>query len=192
MANPLPNLVRRLRRLHAPPAGEPASDHALLDRYAAAGDEEAFRTLLERHGPLVRGACRRALADADLADDVFQATFLVLARKAGSVRKRDAVGAWLYGVALRLARRVRERQAAERRREERAAAERPAHDAVDHAARELSAVLDEELGRLPDRLRVPLVLCFLEGRTQDEAAHQLGWSLSTFRRRLGRGREVLR
>src|SRR4051794_29046021 len=113
MPEPIPRLLGRVR----PAEGEPPSDRALLTRFADAGDEAAFRELLRRHGPLVRGVCRRVLGDADLADDAFQATFLVLAKKAAAVRNRDAVAAWLYGVAHRLAVRLRSRRDAERRRE---------------------------------------------------------------------------
>jgi len=192
MASRSPSLLYRVRRLLAPPGEVPASDRALLDRYADGGDGAAFRELLERHGPLVLGVCQRVLGDADLAEDVFQATFLVLARNPSAVRGRDSIGPWLYAVARRLARRVLSERAAERRREQKVAAARPTFATVDFATRELLAVLDEELDRLPDRLRAPLLLCYLQGHTQDEAARQLGWSLSTLRRRLEKGSALLR
>src|SRR5829696_6368013 len=98
----LAQAVRQVRRLARPPAVVPVDDRALLASFAASRDEAAFAELVRRHGPLVRGVCRRVLADADAADDVFQATFLVLARKAGAVRWRSTVGPWLYAVAVRL------------------------------------------------------------------------------------------
>src|SRR4051794_28040323 len=105
----LARAVRQLRRLVRPPAAAPADDRALLAAFAASRDEGAFAELVRRHGPLVRGVCRRVLGDADAADDVFQATFLVLARKAGAVRWWPAVGPWLYAVAYRLACKARTR-----------------------------------------------------------------------------------
>jgi RNA polymerase sigma factor (sigma-70 family) len=168
------------------------SDRQLLERFVRSGDEAAFAAILDRHGPMVLGLCRRLLSDVHLADDVLQATFLVLARKAGSIRQRDNLAGWLYGVAQRLARQARLAEATRTRRERRAATERGSAAAGDAGCRELLRVLDEELQRLPERYRVPLLLCYLEGQTQDEAATQLGLSLSTLRRRLEKGRESLR
>jgi RNA polymerase sigma factor (sigma-70 family) len=139
---------------------------------------------------MVLGVGRRVLGDRPAAEDVFQATFLLLARKAGAIRRRESVGGWLYGVAYRLALKARAGEA--RRRHERAAAASRPPVPPDEACREVLAILDEELLGLPERYRLPLVLCYLEGRTQDEAARELGWSLSTLRRRLERGRELLR
>src|SRR5262249_13255741 len=125
------------------------------------------------------------------AEDVFQATFLTLARKAGSVRKSESLGCWLHGVAYRIA--VRARVAERRRlRERRSDHVQAADPSGEVSGRELCAILDEELMRLPDRCRRPLVLCYLEGRTRDEAAEALGWSLGTLKRRLEEGRERLR
>jgi RNA polymerase sigma factor (sigma-70 family) len=168
------------------------SDRQLLERFVQSRDEGAFAAILDRHGPMLLGLCRRVLSDVHLADDVFQATFLVLARKAGSIRQRDCLAGWLYGVAQRLARQARLAEASRTRRERRAASERGSAVAGDPGWRELLRVLDEELQRLPERYRLPLLLCYLEGQTQDEAAKQLGLSLSTLRRRLEKGRESLR
>jgi C-terminal peptidase prc len=168
------------------------SDRELVERYAVSGDEPAFATLVERHGPLVWGVCRRLLRQAEDAEDVFQATFLVLARKAGTVRWRATLHGWLYEVASRLAAEARAKATRRRRHEALAAARVPVSACADDAARELGAVLDEELLRLPDRLREPLLLCYLDGHTSDQAARRLGWSLRTLERRLTRGRELLR
>jgi RNA polymerase sigma factor (sigma-70 family) len=184
-------LVRRLRGPdHGASAG--CSDHDLLARFVAAGDETAFAALVRRHGPLVRGLCQRLLGDGGLADDAFQATFLVLARRAAAVRKRESVGSWLYGVARRVAHKARRADARRRRHERRAAEGRPRRETADHGWAELLAVLDEELAGLPERARAPLLLCYLEGYTQDEAARYLGWSVGTLRRRLTWGRDLLR
>ncbi len=182
----LPRLLTRARS----EVLAPASDRELVERFTESGDEAAFAALLDRHGPMLLGVCRRQLRDADLADDVVQATFLVLARKAGSVRKRDSLASWLYGVAQRLARQARLAEAARSRREARVA--RAEAVSGDPAWDELLRVLDEELRRLPEKQRDPLLLCYLQGRTQDEAARQLGWSLSTLRRRLDAARDLLR
>jgi RNA polymerase sigma factor (sigma-70 family) len=169
-----------------------ASDAQLLQRFTAHQDEAAFGTLVGRYGPLVRGVSSRLLPGAD-ADDVFQGTFLALARQSASIQRGTPLGAWLSGVAYRLALQVR-RQAARRRRHEQSAAGRqcPEEQVADPAWRELLSVLDEELQGLAPRYRAPLVACYLQGLTQDEAARHLEWSLGTLRRRLRRGRELLR
>jgi RNA polymerase sigma factor (sigma-70 family) len=166
------------------------TDRQLLDRFAADRDEAAFAALVRRHGAAVFGACRRVLQNDADAEDAFQATFLVLARQPRSVRSGRSVGPWLYGVALRLASRLRA-DAHRRRYVERDAGERPALEQPDPTLREVEAALDEELTALPDRLRAPLVLCYLEARTQDEAAREMGWSARTLRRRLAEGRRRL-
>jgi RNA polymerase sigma factor (sigma-70 family) len=183
-------VLRHIRGLAARPAG--AADRHLLERFTAGRDEAAFAELMRRHGPLVLGVCRRLLRDPNDADDAFQATFLVLARKAASISNRESVGGWLYQVAHNTAVKTRLSAAARRRRERRAGARPPADVLDEVTGRELLAVLDEELTRLPRRLRAPLVLCHLEGRTRDEAARELGWSLGTLKRRLDEGRGILR
>ena len=188
--------VRQIRRI-ARPAGDPADDRTLLSKFAASHDEAAFAELVRRHGPLVLGVCRRVLGDIHTAEDVFQATFLTLARKAGTVRWRPAIGPWLYAVAYRLARKMASR---ERKRPEFHSKTRPPvayapgspDPAVAAAWAELRRILDDELAGLPDRLRSPLVLCYLDGQTRDEAAAILGWSLAMLKRRLERGRSLLR
>jgi RNA polymerase sigma factor (sigma-70 family) len=167
------------------------SDRELLGRFAAGRDGAAFEAVLRRHGPMVLRACRRMLDRREDAEDVFQATFLVLARKAGAVAWRESVGTWLYEVAHRLARDVR-RQQARRHAREAAAGSRPAADPLaDISGRELLAALDEELAGLPARYRDPLLLCCLEGKSGDEAARDLGCSASTLKRRLRSARDLL-
>jgi RNA polymerase sigma factor (sigma-70 family) len=166
----------------------------LLRRYAHQRDEAAFRLLVERHGPRVLGVCRRVLNDHHLADDAFQATFLVLARRATSIGRPDQLGGWLIGVARRVARKT---QASESRRaihERKAAAENPrtqtASDPDD--AFELVGLLAEELERLPENHRRAIELCCIEGLSTDEAARRLGWPRGTVGTRVARGREQLK
>src|SRR5262249_17481263 len=143
-------------------------------------------------GPLVLGVCRRVLHNWHDAEDAFQATFLTLARKAASISKQDSVGGWLHQVAYNLALKAKA-HAATRQARQRQAQNRPPDDPLTElTGRELLAVLDEELQQLPERYRAPLVLCYLEGRTRDEAARQLGWSLGTLKRRLEQARARLR
>jgi RNA polymerase sigma factor (sigma-70 family) len=184
-------LLRHLRRWAAAPAADTASDRDLLRRFSAGRDESAFAALLERHGPLVLRVARRVLKNEADAEDVYQAAFLVLARKAGSVAWRDSVATWLYSVAHRLALNAKAAAIRRRRHEGRAPAREAAAPADEITLREAQAILHKELARLPTRFRTPLVHCFLESATQDEAARELGWSLSTLKRRLRRGRELL-
>jgi RNA polymerase sigma factor (sigma-70 family) len=170
------------------------SDAQLLSRFAQARDaagELAFRALVERHGPMVLGVCRQILRHAHDADDAFQATFLVLVRKAPSIRAGDSLAPWLYSVACRTAHRARETAARHR-----AACTDPV--VVEDASSEdlytldLRPLLLEELGRLPEKYRTPIVLCHLEGKTHEEAARLLCWPVGTVSGRLSRGRQLLR
>jgi RNA polymerase sigma factor (sigma-70 family) len=181
--------MRHIRRLVRGDLPEQGSDGDLLRLYSARHDEAAFATLVQRHGPMVWKTCRRALCDHHDAEDVFQATFLVLARKAGAIQWRDSVAAWLYAVALRLAAKTRCQAA---RRPLTTPVEPAAPDPVAAlSARDLLAALDEEIAALPERFRGPAVLCWLEGRTQQEAARLLGLSFITLRRRLERSKQLL-
>jgi RNA polymerase sigma factor (sigma-70 family) len=183
--------VRFLRQFATPPDGG-RLDAELIERFVAAQDEAAFAQLVERHGPLVLGVCRRVLRNLHDAEDAFQATFLVLARKARHIRQRHALAGWLYKVAYHLS--VRLRASAERRsRAERQPAP-PRDDRADDQMTwaELRQVLDDEFARLPEKYRAPLLLCCLAGHTRDEAAEQLGWTLGTLKMRLERGRQLLR
>lgn len=163
----------------------------MLERFAAQGEEAAFRALVDRHAPLVLGVCRRVLGDEHEAEDACQATFLVLARQAGTIRKHSSVASWLYGVALRVSAKARA-HAARRKISAQPSENIPAAPNMDLAVRELRTVLDEELNRLPEKYRTPLVLCYLEGKTKDEAAAALGWPSGTVSGRLARGRDLLR
>jgi RNA polymerase sigma factor (sigma-70 family) len=185
--------LRNLRRLAGGCAATDCADRELLRRYTEGRDGAAFAALVERHGPLVLGVCRAALRHAQDAEDAFQATFLVLARKAGSIRNREALGSWLHGVARRTALRAR-RDLARRGRREGHAAERPPEPPPpsEAALRELQAILHEEVQRLPRRDRAPFVLCCLEGRSRAEAAQELGWKEGTVSCRVARARERLR
>jgi RNA polymerase sigma factor (sigma-70 family) len=167
------------------------SDAELIECFLTTRDEQAFGVLLGRHGPLVWGVCRRVLGRLHDAEDAFQATFLILARKAASIRRRTSLRCWLHGVALRVA--VRAKAGARQQRQGPALDPRSADGPADAAcAAELASVLDEEIRRLPERYRVPLVLCYLLGRTNEEAARELGWPKGTVAVRLARGRERLR
>jgi RNA polymerase sigma factor (sigma-70 family) len=175
-----------------PPADALAPDAELLHRFTRQRDEAAFAELVRRHGPAVYRVCRR-LAPA-IADDAFQAVFLALACGAGSVRAPGAVAGWLFGVAGRVARQMRdaERRRADRERQagrDKARSATPA-DPAGHA--DLAAALDDELSRLPAKLRDPVVLCLVRGRTHDQAAAELGGSARTLRRQLDRAKAVLR
>lgn len=186
----LARVIQRLRRTVADTAEGP-SDRDLLRRYAAARDEEAFASLVERHGAMVRGVCRRVLNREADAEDAFQATFLLLARKAGSTFWQASITGWLYQVAYRTACKARV-DAARRQRHEQATEPRSESVAVSPELQELQRTLDEELSRMPERFRLPVLLCCLHDQTTDEAARQLGWSFTTVKGRLQRGREMLR
>jgi RNA polymerase sigma factor (sigma-70 family) len=192
MTGTLTHLLHRLRGLAEARATRDLTDAQLLRRFRARGEEAAFALLLQRHGPMVLGVCRRLLRQEQDAEDAFQATFLVLARNAAAIRARDSLSSWLYGVARRVALRARG-QAAARQARERQATTRPGADPGDEAGRrELRALLDEEVGRLPPKYRAAVVLCDLQGKTHEEAAGQLGWPKSTLTSRLARARELLR
>jgi RNA polymerase sigma factor (sigma-70 family) len=189
-------LLRHIRGLAAAERPGQPPDAELLARFTKAREGAAFEALVRRHGALVLGVCRRVLGNAHDAEDAFQATFLTLARSAATIRKQDSLGSWLYGVAYRVAVTAREQLATRRRHERRAETKAETKAATDPLAevtgRELVAVLDEELARLPERCRVPLVHCYLEGLTCDEAARASGWPVRTLKRRLEEGRSLLR
>ncbi len=187
----LGGVVRRLQRLAGGPVHE-VSDGQLLERFRAAGEASAFEALVRRHGPMVLGVCRRVLRDGHAAEDAFQATFLVLLRRADALDRRHPLAGWLYTVAYHVALRARA-EAARRRRTEAAALPHPhAEPAGELLWRELRPVLDEELDRLPQHYRAPVVLCYLEGRTNEEAGRLLGWPVGTVKSRLARARGLLR
>jgi RNA polymerase sigma factor (sigma-70 family) len=188
---PISAVLQHVRRLAAFETTRALSDAQLLERFLASREETAFAALLHRHGPMVWRVCQRVLRHRQNAEDVFQATFLTLARKAAAIRKQGSVACWLHGVAYRLARRL-QTELARKVLLGSDQQDRVPVDAVEQASgQELHAALDEELQRLAEKYRRPLVLCYLEGRTRDEAAEQLGWSLGTLKRRLDRGRKLL-
>jgi RNA polymerase sigma factor (sigma-70 family) len=187
------NLSDFFRRLTRGMAAEMLADHSdrqLVERALAERDQAAFQAIVLRHGPMVYRVCWRVLQQPQDAEDAFQATFLVLVQKLRTLRKHASLASWLHGVAHRVALKAKFQAAARRRHEHQAplADTRPPDDVT---WGELRAVLDFELSQLPDKWRLPLILCYLEGRTQDESANQLGWSKSTLRRRLEEARTAL-
>jgi RNA polymerase sigma factor (sigma-70 family) len=188
----LSQFLRHLGRRVAARDAAALTDCALVQRFAADGDEEAFAALVQRHGPLVLGICRRVLRREESAEDAFQATFLVLARKAGGLSRPEQLANWLYGVAWRVALKARA-DAGRRWLRQQPLAEEPADPSGPHAELDdCSAVLDEELRRLPEKFRAPLELCYLHGLTREEAAARLGCSAGAIKGLLERGREALR
>jgi RNA polymerase sigma-70 factor (ECF subfamily) len=169
------------------------TDTQLLKRFAQRHEEAVFAALMRRHGPMVLSVCRRVLRNSHDAEDAFQATFLVMIEKGHRLRKPELLANWLYGVAYRTALHARQRavRRSEREREAVAMSSDSASD-PEIESRELRRVLDEELLRLPDKYRAPLVLCYLEGKTNEEAARVLGWPSGSMSYRLARGRDLLR
>ncbi len=195
-----PAVVRQIGSLFDGGSVAGLSDRQLVERFADRRDpagEAAFAALITRHGPMVLGICRRLLGDLHLAEDAFQAVFLVLARKAGSIQNPDLLGNWLYGVAIRTSRKARVRRARRRKGEEDRAMCHSSRDSTVSAeklllAREQAAALHDEIDRLPGAFRLPVVLCYFEGLTLDEAARRLRCPAGTLRSRLARAREKLR
>jgi RNA polymerase sigma-70 factor (ECF subfamily) len=189
---PLLGILQHLCTLAGTEADSRQADRDLLQRFAAARDEAAFATLLRRHGPLVWGLCRQVLRDVHAAEDVFQATFLVLARKAGSIRRQEALPAWLYRVAFNLAATAKV-GAARRRSQERRAVPMAAANPLDEVVlRDWQPILHEEVNRLPEKYRIPVVLCYLRGKSHAEAGRELGWPVGTVKACLARARDLLR
>jgi RNA polymerase sigma factor (sigma-70 family) len=187
--NRLRKALNYLQSALAPP-GATETDAQLLARFLAHRDEAAFAALVRRHGPMVLGVCRRLVRHVQDAEDAFQATFLVLARKAGSVLKRAALGSWLYRVAYRTAQRARASQARRRAREKQM--DDMPHPQVQPAeAQDWRPLLDSELSRLPEKYRAPVVLCDLQGQSRREVARQLKLPDGTLSRRLAAGRRLL-
>jgi RNA polymerase sigma factor (sigma-70 family) len=189
---PLTDVLRYIRRIRITAATADLDDGRLLERFIEQRDEAAFEALLHRHGPMVLGVCRRLLRDGHDIEDAFQATFLVLVRRARSLRKRERVANWLYGVGYRTALRART-EAALHSAHTKPLLEVPGN-AFEHDMewKELRAVLDEEVQRLPAKYWMPVVLSYLEGKTFQEAARQLGWPAGTVSGRLARAKELLR
>jgi RNA polymerase sigma factor (sigma-70 family) len=191
----LPGIIDHLRSAVATRDSPGVADAQLLERFAVERDEAAFELLVWRHSKMVLGTCRRVLRDAHEAEDAFQACFLVLARRAGSIGRRESVAGWLHKVALRLALAARSGRARREAREQTLAGRAPGSGPPDPASeaeqREARLLIDDEVGRLPDKFRVPFVLCCLEGRSNAEAARELGCPLGTVDSRLARARARL-
>jgi RNA polymerase sigma factor (sigma-70 family) len=194
MADSSPHpLMHYLRRLCGPvAAASEVDDGQLLHRFLSGHDEAAFTTIVQRYGAMVWGLCVRRLGETPEAEDAFQATFLVLVRKAASLRRPEQLGPWLYGVAYRTALKLRGRRARQ------AMKEMPLHEpAVQEESselhwRELRPILDEEVNRLPEKYRQPVLLCYLQGYSSEEAAQRLGCPKGTIFSRLSRARDLLR
>ena len=188
-------VMQQLQKLIGGRRDSDRTDGELLECFVSRQDEAAFETLVRRHGPLVQRVCRRVLGDAHAAEDAFQASFLLLARKAVTIRARASVGGWLYEVAYHLAVRAKS-NTARRAWHERQAAHMSLAETVDangaHDADEIQALLDEELRKLPEKYRTPLVLCYLEGKTNVQAARELNCPAGTMSSLLQRGRDMLR
>jgi RNA polymerase sigma factor (sigma-70 family) len=183
-------VVRYLRGLALGQGCAALTDGQLLEHFLGHRDDASFEALLRRHGPMVLGVCRRVLRNEADAADAFQATFLVLVRKAAAIVPRGMVGNWLYGVAHNTARKAKAMNS-KRRAREREAGRRPRPEPPPEDWQKLQAVLDDELSRLPEKYRAPIVLCELEGKPIKEAARQLGWAQGTLAGRLSRGRNLL-
>jgi RNA polymerase sigma factor (sigma-70 family) len=185
-------VLRHIRNLASDRKDHQLPDHQLLEQFALHRDGDAFAALLRRHGPMVLSVCQSVLHNLHDAEDAFQAAFLLLAQKAGSIHRREAVSSWLYRVAYHLAVRA-QANAARRRVLEKKAVTMPSADPVlDMSLREVRALLFEELQGLPDHYRAPLVLCGLEEKSLQEAARLLGWTKGAVKGKLERGRELLR
>lgn len=163
----------------------------LLERFVSRGDSLAFEALVARLGPMVLGTCRPLLLHPDDVDDAFQATFLVLLRRARTLGPADAIGAWLHGVAVRVAMRARSDTARRERHERLGIAAEWAEVSPVKRDPEIGRILDEEINRLPPKYKAPIVLCYLEGRTHEEAARQLCWPVGSVKGRLARARSLL-
>jgi RNA polymerase sigma factor (sigma-70 family) len=188
----LGKVLAHIRRVAAVQAYRELADSELLEHFVTTSDDSAFTVLIERYGPLVLGLCRRMLGSVHDAEDVCQATFLVLARKASSIRKSTALSSWLHGVACRAAGQLKRDRARRQRRERGTHAPTAKDPAGEVSWREAQTILDEELERLPERYRAPLILCYLDGTTRDEAARRLCLATGTLHARLQRGRDLLR
>jgi RNA polymerase sigma factor (sigma-70 family) len=167
------------------------TERQLLECFVTANDPDAFRVLIERHGPMVLAVCRTVLREQYDVEDAFQDTFLALVRFAGTIKHGETIGPWLHRVALRRSLRARI-QASQRRVRERNRTESRKEDPIDPPDLSLIPLLREEVSRLPEKYRLPVVLCYLEGKTNQEAASQLSCPLGTIKGRLSRARQTLR
>jgi RNA polymerase sigma factor (sigma-70 family) len=188
----LQNVLSFARRLAEGSDASQSSDHDLLDHFRLHNDHASFAALIERHGGMVWASCRRVLTRDQDAEDCFQAAFLVLARKAGTLKRSESLGPWLHRVAYRLALRCQNSSGRRRQKEGGAAAMKSTISESDATWNELRVLLDCELEQLPQIYRTPLVLCYLEGNSNSQAARELGWPIGTLKGRLVRGKQLLR
>ena len=189
----LGKVVAYVRRVVGPASREELSDGHLLERFLCQQDTAAFEMLVQRHAGMVLGVCERVLHHRQDAEDAVQATFMVLVRQGSSIMGRGNIAGWLYGVAFRTS--LYSRRQAARRRSIESRCSAPlvtGDDSLDVVWRDLRLVLDDELSRMPAKYRDPLVLCYLEGRTNEQAARILGWTKGTVSGRLARARDLLR
>jgi RNA polymerase sigma factor (sigma-70 family) len=184
-------VLRHVRQLAARPRDGGPTDGELLHAFARRRDEDAFAALVRRHGPMVLGVCRRVLHHRQDAEDAFQATFLILARKAAALRDRTALAAWLYGSAYRMALSVRRAAARRRVHEGRITARVPQDPAAALSWGEVQGLLEEEIQRLPEKYRMAFVLCCMEGVERAEAARRLGLKPGTLSSRLDQAKKQL-
>jgi RNA polymerase sigma factor (sigma-70 family) len=194
------DLIFHLRKTWATQGARELTDSQLLNLFLDQREEIAFAVLVHRHGPMVLDVCRRVLGDSHSAEDAFQATFMVLCRRSRSIRRRDSLGSWLFGVAKHIAAKDKARMNSRRNRE-RLVAEQSTRcgpvsglgQVADEQARaELRLLVDDEIGRLPDKFVAPVVLCWMEGKSHEQAPKELGWAKGTLTSRLMRARELLR
>jgi RNA polymerase sigma factor (sigma-70 family) len=191
MAEQLEVVLRHVRRLAGEEGGPGPTDAHLVRQFLAGRDEAAFAVLVRRHGPMVLGVCRNVLGHAQDAEDAFQATFLLLARKAGSVRRRASLASWLHGVAYRTSLCARRSARRRRVREAQAHSSAPPNPAAELTWRDVSEVLEREIERLPEKCRGVFLLCCQEGRGRAEAARLLGLKEGTLSSRLDTARKLL-
>ena len=191
---PFADVLSYLRTVAAVQHCRDLTDTELLGRFVTDREDAAFSVLVQRHGPMVLAVCRRVMGDAHLAEDAFQATFMVLAQRAKSIKKKGFLAGWLHAVAQRVAEKAKARQktAAIDRRTERTSNMQHSEPLDELTLQELRSVLDEAINRLPEQYRIPIVLCYLEGKTHEQAARELGWPKTSLTNRLARARELLR
>ena len=187
-----PTMLSHLHLWFARSRLNPTPDAELVGRFVQDRDEAAFAALLDRHGPMVLGVARRVVGNHHTAEDVLQATFLMLARRARRLRHSAALPAWLHQTALNIALTVLRTRQRRQRAEAEVLPRMTTSPLEELSSRELLTILDEELQRLPEEYRLPLILCCLEGRSQDEAATLLGWTTGSVKGRLERGRKRLK
>jgi RNA polymerase sigma factor (sigma-70 family) len=188
----LGKVLRYLRHVAGAAPADDVADGQLLEQFLSRRDQGAFETLFQRHGGMVWQVCGRLLSEPSDIEDAFQATFLVLLRKAGTLERTRSLSAWLHGVAYRVALKTRHRAWQHRHKEGQGADMNPVSPAASCEWQELRPVLDAELERLPEKLRAPLILCYFEGKTNEQAAEALGWPIGSISKRLARARELLR